>query len=132
MLRYAHSSSWPSSSLFVRVITMRCDRLTVAESQNSSYPKLIPCLLRCLKVAIGHATGFCSFDAQATAQKLLGTNLGHPVNRQPELWCRNSRLYSRDSRHDTRKFEKLSSGTVSGCQAEETRSIRNEWLWARS
>ena len=52
---------------------MRCDRLTVAESQKSSYPKLIPCLLKCLRVAIGHATGFFSFDAQATGQKLLGT-----------------------------------------------------------
>ena len=52
---------------------MRCDRLTVAEFQKSSYPKLIPCLLKCLKVAIGHATGLCSFDAQATAQELLGT-----------------------------------------------------------
>ena len=40
-------------------------------------------------------------------------------------------LFSR-LEHDTRKFEKLSSGTVSRCQAEETRSIRNEWLWARS
>lgn len=52
---------------------MRRDRLTVAESQKFSYPKLIPCLLKCLKVAIGHAIGFCYFDAQATAQKLLGT-----------------------------------------------------------
>ena len=52
---------------------MRSDRLTIAESQKSSYPKLIPCLLKCLKVVIGHATGFCSFDAQATAQILSGT-----------------------------------------------------------
>ena len=52
---------------------MRSDRLTDAESQKSSYPKLIPCLLKCLRVAIGHDTGFCFFDAQATAKKLLGT-----------------------------------------------------------
>ena len=72
----------------------------------------------------------CSSDWSKTIR--YTSNLGHLVNRQPDLWSRNSRLYSRDSRHDTRKFEKLSSGTVSGCQAEETRSIRNEWLWARS
>ena len=71
------------------------------------------------RILFFRCSSYCSNTIRYTA------NLGHPVNRQPEL-C------SRNSRHDTRKFEKLSSGTVSGCQAEETRSIRNEWLWARS
>lgn len=138
MLRYAHSSSWPSSSVFVRVITMRCDRLTVAESQNSSYPKLIPCLLRCLKVAIGHATGFCSFELKRLLKNYYVHGKSRPSGKPPtrtlvsKLETLFSRLETRYSKVWESRREWLSSGTVSRRQAEETRWMRNEWLWAHS
>lgn len=75
------------------------------------------------RILFFRCSSYCSNTIRYTA------NLGHPVNRQPEL-C------SRNSRHDTRVWESrrewLSSGTLSRHQAGETRSIRKEWLWAHS